>query len=162
KSQREDIATIEDILLTLCMTLEKRMVQNEVFATNISVTFKYEDQFRWEDRVVHQRPVQDGTELLQIIQSRMKKFSDAHQCEPLLNSNLVSMGISVSSFIPSELVQYSLFEDNVRKNNLRKTVYDIKSKYGNNKIIKAAELHEDVLKDVIGFGSVKDLNIDYA
>jgi DNA polymerase-4 len=40
-------------------------------------------------------------------------------------------------------------------------VYDIKEKFGFEKMIKASELSEEhVLKDVIGFGSVKDLHDD--
>ena len=68
------------------------------------------------------------------------------------------MGITVTGFVPDEMVQFSLFEDNVRKNNLRKVVYDVKDKYGSDKLMRAIELkNEEVLKDAIGFGSVKDL-----
>jgi len=52
-----------------------------------------------------------------------------------------------------------LFEDNVRKDKLRKVVYDIKDKYGSDIIMRAIELQdESVLKDVIGFGSIKDID----
>ena len=59
-------------------------------------------------------------------------------------------------------MQYELFSKDVSKNYLRKTMYDIKDKYGKDIIMRAIELKdENVLKDVIGFGSVKDLQNQY-
>jgi len=161
KAQRQHVATLEEIFLTLCMTLEKRMVKNEVFARDISVSFRYENGSQWSDKITRDHPIQDGTEILELIKLRMKKFRSLHQCEPLMNEEIVSMGVGVTGFVPAELVQYDMFADNVKKNNLRKTVYDIKGKYGKDKIMKAIELREnEVMKDVIGFGSVKDLFVE--
>jgi len=54
-----------------------------------------------------------------------------------------------------------LFEDTIKNNNLRKVVYDIKNKFGKDKVMKAAEMgDEQILKDVIGFGSIKDFYVD--
>lgn len=59
------------------------------------------------------------------------------------------------------MVQYNLFEDNYKKDKLRKTVYDLKHKFGKQKVLRAVELKEgEVMQDVIGFGSVKDLYDD--
>ena len=161
REQRSSVENLRDILLTLCMTLERRMVHNNVFAKDFFMSFKYEDGFRWDDKLIHQRPLQDGVELYELVKSRMQKFEAAHQCEPLLNTNIISIGVGVTDFISDELIQYNLFENNVKKDKLRKIVYNIKDKYGSNKIMKAAELREkDIMKDVIGFGSVKDLQID--
>jgi DNA polymerase-4 len=46
----------------------------------------------------------------------------------------------------------------------RKTMHSIKDQFGHNKIMRAVELTDNkVIKDVIGFGSVKDLtDLDYA
>jgi DNA polymerase-4 len=161
KEQRANVETLSDILLTLCMTLERRMMHNNVFAKDFFMTFKYEDGYRWEDKVIHQRPIQDGIELYEIVKSRMKKFQETHKCEPLINTNIISMGVGVTDFIPDEMIQYNMFENNIKKDKLRKVVYNLKDKYGSSKIIKAVELREnDIMKDVIGFGSVKDLHID--
>jgi DNA polymerase IV len=158
KAQRKSVEILEDIFLTLCMTLEKRMVKNQVFAKEIFVTIKYENGNRWVDKISRDHPIQDGTEILGLIKLRMEKFISHHHCEDLINEDVISMGIGVTNFVPSEIVQYDMFADNVRKNNLRKTVYDIKGKYGTDKIMKAIEMREnEVLKDVIGFGLVKDL-----
>lgn len=161
KEQRSNIETLREILLTLCMTLERRMIHNSVFAKDFFMTIKYEDGYRWDDKVIHQRPIQDGIELYEIVKSRMKKFQEMHQCEPLLNTNITSMGVGVTDFIPDEMIQYNMFENNIKKDKLRKVVYNLKDKYGSNKIMKAVELREnDIMKDVIGFGSVKDLHIE--
>jgi DNA polymerase-4 len=158
REQRQNIHTLEDILLTLCMTLEKRMVKNQVYARMIFANIRYANGYSWNDKIVRSCPVQDGTEIITLIKLRMKKFQQLHRCENLINENIVSMSVGVSDFIPAELLQYELFADNVRQHNLRKSVYEIKGKYGPDKIMKAIELREsEVLKDVIGFGSVRDL-----
>jgi DNA polymerase-4 len=121
----------------------------------------YENGFRWGEKIKTGKPVQDGTELMQLIRVRMKKFQEANHCEPIINKEMTAMGITVNAFIPDEMVQLELFENNIRKNTLRRVVYDIKEKFGFEKMIKASELSEEhVLKDVIGFGSVKDLHDD--
>jgi DNA polymerase-4 len=158
KAQRKSVEVLEDIFLTLCMTLEKRMVKNEVFAKEIFVTIKYENGNHWGDKINRDHPIQDGTEILDLIKLRMEKFRSQHHSEPLINEDVTSMGVGVTGFVPAEIVQYDMFQNNVLKNNLRKTVYDIKGKYGSDKIMRAIEMREsEVLKDVIGFGSVKDL-----
>lgn len=159
KQQRENLEILEEILLTLCMTLEKRLVTNNFFAQEITMSTRYENGSAWHDKVIHQRPLQDGTEILEIVKSRMKKFQEAHHCEPLINHNITAISVGVTHFITADMVQFSLFENNVKKDQLRKSVYDIKGKYGKDKIIKAIELREEeVMRDVIGFGSIKDLN----
>jgi DNA polymerase-4 len=59
------------------------------------------------------------------------------------------------------MINLNLFEDAVKDKNLRKVVYDIKNRFGKDKVMKAAELGDErVLKDVIGFGSIKDFYVD--
>ena len=67
----------------------------------------------------------------------MKKYENTHHCEPLINSHLTAMGITVNDFVHEEMVQYSLFEDNIRKDKIRKTTYEIKDKFGSDKIMRA-------------------------
>lgn len=68
------------------------------------------------------------------------------------------MGVLVGDFISASHLQYSLFDNKIQKDLLRKTVYNIKDKYGKDIVRKAAETVEGThLKDAIGFGSVKDL-----
>jgi DNA polymerase-4 len=67
----------------------------------------------------------------------------------------------VLDFIKEEIIQYNLFDNRIQQDKLRKTMYLIKNKYGKNSVRKACETIEpDVMKDAIGFGSVKELMAD--
>jgi len=74
------------------------------------------------------------------------------------------MRVSVTNFVDNSNVLYSLFEDISREDTARKTMHQIKDKFGQDKLVRAVEMTDGkVIKDVIGFGSVKDLtSLDYA
>ena len=89
----------------------------------------------------------------------MKHFEDTNKCEAVINENSTSLSVFVGNFVNESMVQYGMFEDNSRKDKLRKTVYALKDKFGLGKLMRGAELNDEgVVKDVIGFGSVKDLH----
>jgi DNA polymerase IV len=158
KAQRRYPKVLDDLFQTLCMTLERRMVKMEYFCNEIDFFATYEDGYSWKTKIHTAKPVQDGIEVMELIKVRMRKMEKDNPNTQIINSNLTAMGVTVTGFIPHELVQIELFENNIRKNTLRKVVYEIKDKYGRDKVMKAAEMQdEEVLKDVIGFGSVKDL-----
>ncbi len=137
------------------------MVKQEVYCREFSMYSKYENGSSWSDKIHSEKPIQDGMEMLNLLKLRMKKFEQTHHCEPIINHQLTSVGITVSDFISSELLNLNLFEDTIKTNNLRKVVYDIKNKFGKDKVMKAAEMgDEQILKDVIGFGSIKDFYVD--
>jgi DNA polymerase-4 len=72
-----------------------------------------------------------------------------------------SINITVKDFISEETIQYNLFDNRIQQDKLRKAMYLIKNKYGKNSVRKACEtIDADVMKDAIGFGSVKELNAD--
>jgi len=159
KGQRQHIDTLNELLVSLCMTLEKRMVKQEVFCNEIFFNTSYENGDTWSDRIQTAHPVQDGMEILNYLKKRMFDWQSTRQAAPLINTQLTSMGVGVTRFTTGEMLQFRLFEDNVRKDKLRKVVYDIKDKYGSDIIMRAIELQdESVLKDVIGFGSIKDID----
>jgi DNA polymerase-4 len=65
------------------------------------------------------------------------------------------------TFIPAQRVPFSLFEDNLRKNTLRKTVYEVKAKFGSDKLMRAAEfLDNPGRRDISGLGPIKELHDD--
>jgi DNA polymerase-4 len=71
------------------------------------------------------------------------------------------MGVTVGSFVDGKVLQYSLFDNRLKKDLLRKTMYNIKDKYGKNTVRKGSELFiPDIMKDAIGFGSVKDMLVE--
>ncbi|MGH2574349.1 MAG: DNA polymerase Y family protein, partial [Ignavibacteria bacterium] len=139
--------------------LERRMVKEGVFCNEISFYSTYQDGYTWKDHVITKKPLQDGIEIMNLIKLHMKSFENVHRCEPIINNNMTSVGVTVDRLIPDDTVQYELFSKDVTKDYLRKVVYKIKDKYGSDLIMRAIELKdENVLKDVIGFGSVKDLH----
>lgn len=157
-AQRQNVQTMENLLVSLCMMLEKRMVAQGVYAKDISVFINYESNKVWSDRIHAGSPVQEGTKILHLIKARMKKFMETHHSDPLINTNIAAMGVTVSKFVPGDALVLDLFEDTVKQDKLRQTVYNVKDKFGYDKLLKAIELNDDsIMSDVIGFGSVKDM-----
>jgi hypothetical protein len=58
-----------------------------------------------------------------------------------------------------QVMQYSLFDNRLKRDTLRRVVYQIKDLYDQKNIVrKGSELFSPyVMKDAIGFGSVKDM-----
>jgi len=158
--KRKSVENLENLLVSLCMTLEKRMVRNAVFCREIYFYCTYEEG-AWKDHITTQVPIQDGTEILQIIKRRIRSAEANAKTGSIINTSIKAMGVSVGDFVSDEALQYHLFENNVQKNQLRKVVYDVKNKFGLDKIMKAAEIGgSPAMRDAIGFGSVKDLHGD--
>ncbi len=158
KEQRKSLTTINELLLSLCMKLEGRLTGMSVHARHLYISTSYLNGTNWKDKVVLNVPLQDGIELLNIVRYKMEKYQKLHNCEPLINNQLAAIGVGVSDFVPDEAVQYNLFDNRMKKDTLRKTMYLLKEKYGKDSILKAAQVEDSpVLKDAIGFGSVKDL-----
>ncbi|MFL5727898.1 MAG: DNA polymerase IV [Cytophagaceae bacterium] len=158
--KRKTIASLDEIFLSLCMTLEKRMVKQDVFCKSIGFFSSYENGYSWKTTIQPDQPVQDGMQLMNMIRTRMDSFESAQQSESVINRKMTAISVTVSHFIPSEAVQYSLFENNISKYHLRKVIYSIKDKFGTDKILRAKEMQEGTVKDIIGFGSVKDLHAE--
>lgn len=158
KEQRQTTDGINDIFLTLCLTLEKRMVQRQFFCHHIGFSIKYANDDRWDDFIKVQTAMQDGLEIYNALTNRMIDFTTKHKTNSLINSGIISISVYVSQFIKNNLVAYNLFEDHSKKDKLRETVYQLKERFGKEKIQRAVELKDEgTYKDVIGFGSVKDL-----
>lgn len=158
-AQRKEIENIESILLSLCLTLEKRMVEANVFCRTIGFNTSYENGYGYSDNINMSIPLQDGVDILQALKKRMKHFENTNKCETVINENSTSLSVFVGDFVNESMVQYGMFEDNSKKDKLRKTVYALKDKFGLNKLMRGAEMNDEgVVKDVIGFGSVKDLH----
>lgn len=159
KEQRRSAGTLRDILTALCLTLEGRMVKQDVFAQLLWVSLRYETGHRWGEEVKLDLPMQDGGRLRDLVLSRMDAFRRRHLCGPILNGQVTQLCVGVTRFIPAEAVQYTLFEDYTREDKLRKTVYTIKDRFGPDKLIRAYQLADSpAWRDVIGFGNIKDLH----
>lgn len=161
KDQRKDVQKLEDIMLMLCLTLEKRMMKKQLFCKRVYFSTRYEDGSSYEDRFYTEQPLQDGIDIYNILLERQKVFQQKNDLQTsVINSNSISIGVVVQDFIDEDILQLNIFDNSHLKNNkARKTVYDIKDKYGNQTIKRASELREEqVVDDVIGFGNVKDVN----
>ncbi len=161
--KRQHISYIEQLFMTLCLTLEKRMVHHKFYCKSIGFTARYEDGTRWDDGFAITLPVQDAVSIMRMIRLRMEKFETKTHSGPILNTHIDSMRVAVTNFVNTGNMFYSLFEDVERKDIALKTMHEIKNKFGADKIIRAMEMTDGkVIKDVIGFGSVKDLtDLDY-
>jgi DNA polymerase-4 len=158
-AQRSEPKNIETILLSLCLTLERRMVEAGMFCKTLGFHTRYENGYSYSDNISTSIPMQDGTEIMQALKKRMQHYEKINHSEPVLNGNTISLSVYVGDFVNEHSVQYGFFEDHSKKDKLRKTVYALKDKFGYGKLIKGAEAgNEHLVKDVIGFGSVKDLN----
>ncbi|MCS6935490.1 MAG: hypothetical protein NZM35_10135 [Chitinophagales bacterium] len=158
REQRASVDTIYEILLALCLQLEKRMVKHSLKAHTIGFSCRYEWGGRYDDFLHTDISVQGATELQEIILKRIRQKEEETGCEKIINTDITKMSVWVTDFHDAELIQLALFGDNLRKDKLRKVVYSIKEQFGFEKIKLAGELTETpVIKDLIGFGSIKDM-----
>lgn len=162
KEQRKNIQSLRDVFSMLCLTLEKRLMSKQLFCKHVSFFTRYEDGTSYDDRFSTNQPLQDGMELFHILEERQKIFQVKNNLtEPIINQNCVSIGVVVGNFIDeTEAIQFDIFDNsNIKNNKLRKTVYNIKNKYGNKIIKRTSEINdEDTAEDVIGFGNIKDVD----
>jgi DNA polymerase-4 len=161
--KRKNIEYIDQLFMTLCLTLEKRMVHHKFYCKSIGFTARYEDGTRWDDGFAITLPVQDAVNLMRMIRLRVDKFERLSGTGPVFNNNITQMRVAVTNFVNTGNMFYSLFDDIERQDTALKTMHEIKSKFGSDKLIRAMEMTDGkVIKDVIGFGSVKDLTeLDY-
>jgi DNA polymerase-4 len=133
------------------------MVKQEVFCKEISFTAKYKDFTRWDCSIKFTYPLQDAMEMRSYILDKIQAFENQHKTT-ILNNKLQHFGVAICRFIRAEHVSYTLFDNKMRQDKLRKVMYNIKDKYGRDIVRKASEdISPHEMKDAIGFGSVKDL-----
>ncbi|MCB0700075.1 MAG: DNA polymerase IV [Chitinophagales bacterium] len=155
--QRESKQSMESMLISLCTRLEQRMVKQEVFCRELVFSIKYYDGTRWDTKVKLAVPSQDAMDMRKYIKQKMDEFEQVRRTA-LLNNKVQHMGVAISNFVTDKHMQYSLFDNQIRRDLLRKAMYAIKDEYGKNSVRRAAEtIQHDVMRDAIGFGSVKDL-----
>lgn len=151
--------TMESLLIALCTTLEQRMVKKKVFCRDSVFVISYRNGTAWKTSVHFEYPMQDAIEIRDYIMQRINDYQKAGNIANLLGTDVRSVNIGISNFIRADIIQYNLFDNRIHRDMLRNTIYTIKDRFGKNSVRKASETIEPhVLKDAIGFGSVKDLN----
>lgn len=157
RQQRESKDTLEAMLVALCTKLEQRMVKQDIFCRDASFFIRYRDSTGWDTKLRFQQPIQDGIELRNYLLERIREFERSRNTT-MFNKNTQSMGVAIGSFMHGGTVQYSLFDNRIKQDTARKVMYNIKDRYGRNIVRKGVELFDPyVMKDAIGFGSVRDM-----
>ncbi len=157
RQQAESPQTLDAMLISLCTRLEQRMVKHGIFCKEIHYILRYRDGTNWDTLIRLADPVQDGIELRRYILDKMQEFEVSRKTL-LFNNKTQNIGVSIQTFVSDQVLQYSLFDNRIRHDVLRKVMYNIKDKYGKNSVRKGCELFDPhVMKDAIGFGSVKDM-----
>ncbi len=158
REQRESVEKLEALLVSLCMKMEMRMVKQKVFCKEATFYIKYFDEVGFETHLKFAQPVQDGMELRKYILERMDEYMRPRGIKNMFTNKSQSMGVSIMNFVKDNVMQYSLFDNNIQKDTMRRAVYDIKDRYGSKFARRASEtIESDVMRDAIGFGSVKDM-----
>ena len=137
------------------------MMKKNLFCKRVQFSIRYEDKTSYEDSFNTEQPIQDGMELYHILLDRQEAYRKKNNLtEQIINHDIFSIGVIIWNFIDEDVKQLNIFDNShIKTNKLRKTVYNIKDKYGNKTIKRVSELSDDdMVDDVIGFGSVKDVN----
>ncbi len=160
-NQSSSLQTLDALIISLCTRLEQRMVKQSVFCRQAIFSVGYKNRSDWKTLFNFANPLQDAIELRSYITQRINEYETCYPSSAVLSKDVFSINITVQDFISQDVIQYNLFDNRIQQDKLRKTMYFIKNKYGKNSVRKACETIEpDVMKDAIGFGSVKELNAD--
>ena len=159
RQQSQNRQVLESMLISLCTRLEQRMVKSEMFCREVSFSIRYKDGTSWDTTVKLAEPVQDAMELISYIKERIADYERSHHLQALFNERVTNLTVAIASFMNGRVMQYSLFDNRMKKDTVRKVMYDIKEVYEQNNIVrKGCELIiPNVMKDAVGFGSVKDM-----
>jgi DNA polymerase-4 len=157
RQQTANLQGIESMFIALCTRLEQRMVKAGVFCKEVTFYIRYRDGTGWDTKIRLADPIQDGLELRRYIKDKMQEF-ERERNTTLFNSNIQNIGVGIQNFVSDKVLQYSLFDNRIQHDMLRKVMYNIKDKYGKNSVRKGCELFDPkIMKDAIGFGSVRDM-----
>lgn len=156
---REDKQAMESMLIALCMRLEQRLVKNEMFCKEIYIGIRYYESTTWEAKIKLADPIQDGMLIRRYIQDKMKEYEESRSMPTLLTNKVQNLGVTVMDFVDAKYMQYGLFDNQMKQDIVRKVIYQMKDKYDKKNIIRKGSelLLPNIMKDAIGFGSVKDL-----
>jgi DNA polymerase IV len=161
RQQSQNPQTLDALLIALCTKLEQRMVKSSIFCKELSFYIRYHGGANWDMKTKLPDPVQDGMELRSYILERMGAAAKEQRVPTLLNNTVQQIGVVVQSFVSDKVLQYSLFDNRIKHDVLRKAMYNIKDKYGKNIVRKGSEVTQPhVMRDAIGFGSIKDMGMN--
>lgn len=156
--QRASEQAMQSLFISLCTKLEQRLVKQDVFCREVSFFIRYSDNTGWQTNIRLPQPEQDAIEMRRYIMQRVEAFQQERGLATIFNDRTRNIGVALQKFVPGSYVQYSLFDNRIKTDKLRKVMYNIKDQYGKNSVRKATEtIQPNEMGDAIGFGSVKDL-----
>lgn len=156
--QRQSPQILDSLLIALCTRLEQRLVKHDVFCKELNFSIRYKNFTQWDTKIKFTYPLQDAMEMRLYILNKAHEFERTHGIATIFSANTQNIGVTISNFIKACHVSYTLFENKMRQDKLRKVMYTIKDKYGRDIVRKASEtIAPDEMKDAIGFGSVNDM-----
>ena len=159
RQQSQDPQVLESMLISLCTRLEQRMVKGELFCKEVSFAIRYKDGTSWDTAIKLADPLQDAMEMISYIKERIHDFQRSRNLQTVFTPLTTNLTVAISSFMNGKVMQYSLFDNRIKRDTVRKVMYQIKDHFEQKNIVrKGCELFvPDVMKDAIGFGSVKDM-----
>jgi DNA polymerase-4 len=158
REQRESKQKMQSLLISLCTRLEQRMVKQKVFCKELSFYIRYKDASSWDFNMKFTTPLQDAVDLRKYVEHKIQEFETSHNITTIFTEKTHHFGIVIKNFIEARYVTYTLFENKMRQDKLRLVMYDIKDRFGRDKVRKASEtISPGEMADAIGFGSVKDV-----
>jgi DNA polymerase-4 len=162
RQQSQDRQQLESMVISLCTRLEQRMVKSGLFCKEVYFSVRYKDSTKWETAIKLADPVQDAMELRSYIKERISDFERSRKLDTVFTDKTTNLTVAIQSFVKDTVMQYSLFDNRLKKDLLRKVVYQIKDHYDQKNIVrKGSELFNPyVMKDAIGFGSVRDMGLN--
>lgn len=126
------------IILSLTESVANRLRDNQSLCRVVSISIK---GFNFE-RYTHQRTLENYTDSTEIIFKELSRaFSEAWRGEAIRQ-----IGVRVTHLCSNEFFQSSLFDDKAieKQRALDKTIDSIRSRYGNNSIIRSTFLHSGI------------------
>ena len=162
RQQSQNRQTLESMLISLCTRLEQRMVKGGLFCKEVSFAIRYADGTIWDTTVKLADPVQDAIELRNYIRQRLTEYERSHNVQTLLTEKTTNLTVAIQSFVKDTVMQYSLFDNRMKKDTVRKVMYQIKERFEEKNVVrKGSEMfNPNVMKDAVGFGSVRDLGLN--
>ena len=159
RQQSQNRQVLESMLISLCTRLEQRMVKGELFCKEMFFAIRYKDGTSWDTAIKLVEPLQDAMEMISYIKERIHDFERSRSMDTIFTPLTTNITVGISSFMNGKVMQYSLFDNRIKKDTVRKVMYQIKDHFEQKDIVrKGCELFvPNVMKDAIGFGSVKDM-----
>jgi len=160
--QSSDPQALESMIISLCTRLEQRMVKGGLFCKEVYFSIRYRDNTNWETTIKLSDPLQDAMEMRSYIKARISDFEQSRKLPTLLTDKVTNLTVAIQSFVKDNVMQYSLFDNRMKKDTVRKVMYQIKDMFEQKNIVRrGSELFNPyVMKDAVGFGSVRDLGVN--